>query len=84
MGMGVGFLAEVIYAPIEDDRIGYALPEPESAGHGGGPVVEKEIVPKTQKGVRKGNKLFGGAVLKKSAPWLCVYSEPVSAVCRRW
>ena len=29
-------------------------------------VVEKEIVPLTEKGVRKGNKLFGGAVLKKS------------------
>ena len=29
-------------------------------------VIEKEIVPKTQKGVREGNKLFGGAVLKKS------------------
>ena len=29
-------------------------------------VVEKEIVPLTQQGVRKGNKLFGGAVLKKS------------------
>ena len=29
-------------------------------------VVEKEIVPKTQKGVRGGSKLFGGAVLKKS------------------
>ena len=29
-------------------------------------VVEKEIVPLTQAGVRKGNKLFGGAILKKS------------------
>ena len=29
-------------------------------------VVEKEIVPKTQQGVRGGSKLFGGAVLKKS------------------
>jgi tRNA(Arg) A34 adenosine deaminase TadA len=29
-------------------------------------VVEKEIVPLTQQGVREGNKLFGGAVLKKS------------------
>ncbi len=29
-------------------------------------VIEKEIVPKTQKGVRGGSKLFGGAVLKKS------------------
>ncbi|MHC4179491.1 MAG: nucleoside deaminase [Planctomycetota bacterium] len=29
-------------------------------------VIEKEIVPLTQKGVRQGNKLFGGAVIKKS------------------
>ena len=29
-------------------------------------VIEKEVVPKTQQGVRKGSKLFGGAVLRKS------------------
>jgi tRNA(Arg) A34 adenosine deaminase TadA len=29
-------------------------------------VVEKEIVPLTQRGVRQGNKLLGGAILKKS------------------
>lgn len=29
-------------------------------------VVEKEIVPLTQEGVSQGNKLFGGAVLRKS------------------
>jgi tRNA(Arg) A34 adenosine deaminase TadA len=29
-------------------------------------VIEKEIVPLTQKGVRQGNKLFGGAVIRKS------------------
>ena len=29
-------------------------------------VIEKEIVPLTQEGVRKGNKLFGGAILRKS------------------
>ena len=29
-------------------------------------VIEEDIVPLTQKGVRKGNKLFGGAVIKKS------------------
>jgi tRNA(Arg) A34 adenosine deaminase TadA len=29
-------------------------------------VVEKEVVPLSQEGVRKGNKLFGGAVLRKS------------------
>jgi tRNA(Arg) A34 adenosine deaminase TadA len=29
-------------------------------------VIENDIVPKTQKGVRQGNKLFGGAVIKKS------------------
>lgn len=43
--MGVGFLAEIIYAPIEDDRIGYALPEPESDGHGGDEAEEEEVVP---------------------------------------
>ena len=29
-------------------------------------VIENEVVPKTQKGVREGNKLFGAAVLNKS------------------
>ena len=29
-------------------------------------MIEEEVVPKTQKGVRTGNKLFGGAVIKKS------------------
>ena len=29
-------------------------------------VIENEIVPKTQQGVRKGNKLFGAAILDKS------------------
>jgi len=29
-------------------------------------VIEQEIVPLTQAGVRRGNKLFGGAVLRKS------------------
>lgn len=29
-------------------------------------VIEKDIVPLTQAGVRKGNKLFGGAVIRKS------------------
>ena len=29
-------------------------------------VIEKEIVPLTEEGVKKGNKVFGGAVLKKS------------------
>ena len=29
-------------------------------------VIEKEVVPLTQEGVRQGNKLFGAAVLKKS------------------
>lgn len=29
-------------------------------------VIEKEIVPLTQQGVQEGNKLFGGAILKKS------------------
>ena len=32
--MGVGFLAEAIYHPIEDRGVGYALPEPEGTEHG--------------------------------------------------
>lgn len=43
--MGVGFLAEVIYEPIEDNRVGYALPMPEGDGDGGGEAVEEEIIP---------------------------------------
>jgi cytochrome c len=34
--MGVGFLAEAIYHPIEDRGPGYTLPEPEGTEHGGG------------------------------------------------
>lgn len=37
--MGVGFLAEAIYEPIQDRGVGYALPEPE-AGAGAVEVVE--------------------------------------------
>lgn len=39
--MGIGFLAEAIYHPIEDRGPGYALPEPEVAEAGGteAPVV---------------------------------------------
>ena len=33
--MGVGFLAEAIYHPIEDRGPGYTLPEPEGTEHGG-------------------------------------------------
>lgn len=43
--MGVGFLAEAIYAPIEDRGVGYALPEPEGDGHGAVEVAEVEEVP---------------------------------------
>lgn len=41
--MGVGFLAEAIYHPIENRGPGYALPEPEVAE--GGPVEEVPAVP---------------------------------------
>src|SRR5688572_22882218 len=37
--MGVGFLAEAIYHPIEGRGPGYTLPEPEGTEHGG-PVEE--------------------------------------------
>lgn len=42
--MGVGFLAEAIYHPIENRGPGYALPEPEVA-EGGGAVEEAPAVP---------------------------------------
>ena len=29
-------------------------------------VIEEEIIPETKKGVAKGNKVFGGAILRKS------------------
>lgn len=40
--MGVGFIAEAIYAPKEAETIGYALPMPEGDGHGGGETVVAE------------------------------------------
>ncbi len=42
--MGVGFLAEAIYHPIENRGPGYALPEPEVA-EAGAPVEEAPAVP---------------------------------------
>ena len=42
--MGVGFLAEAIYHPIEARGPGYALPEPEVAEHGGEAVEEAPAV----------------------------------------
>lgn len=42
--MGVGFLAEAIYHPIEDRGVGYALPEPEVA-EGGAPAEAAPEVP---------------------------------------
>ncbi|CAN7151164.1 c-type cytochrome [Devosia sp. LjRoot3] len=41
--MGVGFLAEAIYHPIEDRGPGYALPEPEVAEAGGGEEAAPEV-----------------------------------------
>lgn len=43
--MGVGFLADAIYAPIEGHGVGYTLPEPAGTGHGGEVVAEVEVVP---------------------------------------
>lgn len=44
--MGVGFLANAIYAPIEGRGPGYNLPVPESAGEGSGEVeAEPEATP---------------------------------------
>ena len=41
--MGVGFLAEAIYHPIEDRGPGYALPEPEVAAAGGAAEAAPEV-----------------------------------------
>ncbi|RZA26204.1 MAG: c-type cytochrome, partial [Proteobacteria bacterium] len=41
--MGVGFLAEAIYHPIEDRGPGYALPEPEVAEAGGAADAAPEV-----------------------------------------
>ena len=41
--MGVGFLAEAIYHPIEDRGPGYALPEPEVAEAGGAAEAAPEV-----------------------------------------
>jgi cytochrome c len=41
--MGVGFLAEAIYHPIEDRGPGYALPEPEVAAADGGAEAAPEV-----------------------------------------
>ena len=41
--MGVGFLAEAIYSPIEDRGPGYALPEPEGAVTAEGPTEEAAV-----------------------------------------
>lgn len=43
--MGVGFLAEGIYHPIEDRGVGYALPEPEAGTGGGEAEPEAPAVP---------------------------------------
>ena len=36
-------------------------------------VIEEEIIPETKKGVAKGNKVFGGAILTKSC---LLYTSP--------
>lgn len=43
--MGVGFLAEGIYHPVEGRSPGYALPEPEAGAEGGEAVAEAPAVP---------------------------------------
>lgn len=43
--MGVGFLAEGIYHPIEGRSPGYALPEPEAGASAGEAVAEAPAVP---------------------------------------
>ncbi|HHB82906.1 MAG TPA: cytochrome c family protein [Devosia sp.] len=43
--MGVGFIADAIYAPIKDRGVGYALPEGKNAEDAGEEVAEVEAVP---------------------------------------
>ncbi|MCF6301786.1 MAG: c-type cytochrome [Devosiaceae bacterium] len=43
--MGVGFLADTIYAPIKDRGVGYALPEGNTTDGAGEEAVEVEVVP---------------------------------------
>ncbi len=43
--MGVGFIADAIYAPIKDRGVGYALPEGNDAEDAGEEVAEVEAVP---------------------------------------
>jgi cytochrome c len=41
--MGVGFIAEAIYEPIETEGLGLELPEAEGTGHAGGEEVEVAV-----------------------------------------
>lgn len=43
--MGIGFLAEAIYAPITDRGPGYTLPSPEGGEHGAEVAVVVETIP---------------------------------------
>lgn len=43
--MGIGFLAEGIYAPIEENGPGYTLPEPEGDGHSAVAAAVVETIP---------------------------------------
>jgi cytochrome c len=63
--MGVGFVAEAIYAPIEGRGPGYALPEPEVAEHG----APADAAPEEPLGVllAAADPAKGAAAVKKCA-----------------
>lgn len=47
-------------------------------------VLERDVVPLTREGVRKGNKIFGAAVLRKSDLGLVVAGTNLETECPLW
>lgn len=47
-------------------------------------VLEEDVVPLTREGVRKGNKIFGAAILRKSDMGLVVAGTNLEAECPLW
>ena len=47
-------------------------------------VLERDVVPLTREGVRKGNKIFGAAILRKSGLGLVVAGTNQETLCPLW
>ncbi len=47
-------------------------------------VLERDVIPLTREGVRKGNKIFGAAVLRKSDQGLVVAGTNLETQCPLW